>query len=246
MKHFFAYVLLCAFVFGRAKAKQHFASGPEKTSLIELYTSEGCSSCPPAERWLSQLRSDPQLWKTIVPVEFHVTFWDNLGWPDRFAKKSFTEREYTYAHAWKTDSVYTPCFVKNGAEWKPSESRPNPAEFVGQLLATLGQDGRVVVTFNPKTATGGSLQAWVALLVSDVESAVKRGENAGRTLRHDFTAIQLLNTQLIPAENHDGYSASLILPLNKEHSSGREALAVWVTSGDATTIVQATGGWIQN
>ena len=58
-------------------------STPQRVGLLELYTSEGCSSCPPAEAWLSTLKQDPGLWKNYVPVNFHVTYWDNLGWPDR-------------------------------------------------------------------------------------------------------------------------------------------------------------------
>ncbi len=63
----------------------HLASGDTRVNLLELYTSEGCSSCPPADRWLSGLRQDPRLWRQLVPVAFHVDYWDGIGWPDRFA-----------------------------------------------------------------------------------------------------------------------------------------------------------------
>src|SRR5258705_5915226 len=75
-----------------------------QTSLIELYTSEGCSSCPPAEEWLGQLGKHPRLWRDFVPVAFHVDYWDGLGWPDRFARKQFTERQYAYSKSWGTES----------------------------------------------------------------------------------------------------------------------------------------------
>ncbi len=70
-----------------------FESGPEQTALIELYTSEGCSSCPPAEAWMSHLKDDPGLWKQFVPIAFHVDYWDRLGWRDRFSSKRWTERQ---------------------------------------------------------------------------------------------------------------------------------------------------------
>jgi hypothetical protein len=74
-----------------------FESGEVQNSLIELFTSEGCSSCPPAEKWISALKSNQDLWKKTVPVAFHVDYWDRLGWRDRFAKPEFTSRQQHYA-----------------------------------------------------------------------------------------------------------------------------------------------------
>src|SRR6478672_1752441 len=102
-------------------ADRVFESGPQKVHLIELFTSEGCSSCPPAEAWLSKLKTNARLWKDFVPVAFHVDYWDNLGWPDRFAAKPWTERQRTYATAWNTTTVYTPEFVLDGREWHAGE-----------------------------------------------------------------------------------------------------------------------------
>src|SRR6476646_4780454 len=71
-----------------------FESGPQRIHLIELFTSQGCSSCPPAEAWLSKLKSEPRLWKDFVPIAFHVDYWDRLGWRDPFATKEWTARQY--------------------------------------------------------------------------------------------------------------------------------------------------------
>ena len=95
-----------------------FESGEKRVALVELFTSEGCSSCPPAERTLSKLTTHPSLWKTFVPVAFHVNYWDNLGWKDRLASVEFTRRQHTYASGWRSDTVYTPEFVLNGREWQ--------------------------------------------------------------------------------------------------------------------------------
>src|SRR5438270_9390200 len=81
-------------------AEVAFRSGPAKVALVELYTSEGCSSCPPAEKWLGSLTADPGLWRQFVPVAFHVNYWDNLGWRDALATKAFTDRQYAYSAAW--------------------------------------------------------------------------------------------------------------------------------------------------
>src|SRR5713101_6658813 len=102
-----------------ARADQlKFESGEKRVALVELFTSEGCSSCPPAERTLSKLTTHPSLWKTFVPVAFHVNYWDNLGWKDRLASVEFTQRKHTYASGWGSDTVYTPEFVLNGREWQ--------------------------------------------------------------------------------------------------------------------------------
>src|SRR5437867_7110380 len=101
-----------------------FESGPQKVRLLELFTSQGCSSCPPAEAWLSQLKSNPRLWKNFVPLAFHVDYWDRLGWRDPFAAKEWTARQYQYSANWKSESVYTPGFVlrseerRVGKEWR--------------------------------------------------------------------------------------------------------------------------------
>jgi hypothetical protein len=85
-----------------------FESGANKVHLLELFTSEGCSSCPPAEEWLTKLKQNPGLWRDFVPVAFHVDYWDHLGWRDRFAAKEWTARQQMYATRWKAESVYTP------------------------------------------------------------------------------------------------------------------------------------------
>jgi hypothetical protein len=175
-----------------------FQSGPSRTSLLELYTSEGCSSCPPAESWFSTLRQSPRLWKDIVPVAFHVNYWDDLGWTDSLASPAFTTRQRDYAAAWGADSVYTPAFVLNGREWRDRDLDSIPASEgkPGTLSATLHKNGDVQVTFLPSAAMPGKLQAFVALLGYGVTSDVKAGENSGRTLIHDFVALDLQKSAL--------------------------------------------------
>src|SRR6266436_651609 len=100
----------CAYLFTQTVTTTYaqelrFQSNAKQTALIELYTSEGCSSCPPAEAWLSQLKADPRLWKDFVPLAFHVDYWDYLGWRDPFASKEWTARQYRYSAAWKNDGV---------------------------------------------------------------------------------------------------------------------------------------------
>src|SRR5271154_5943526 len=94
-----------------------FQSSERQTALVELYTSEGCSSCPPAESWLSSLKKESGLWSEFVPVAFHVEYWDYLGWRDKWSSKQFSNRQQNYAAVWGSDNIYTPEFVLNGEEW---------------------------------------------------------------------------------------------------------------------------------
>src|SRR5258708_27687280 len=80
-----------------------FESSERQTALLELYTSEGCSSCPPAEAWLSKLKSAAGLWTNLVPVAFHVDYWNNLGWRDELSSEEFSDRQRHYAQAWSAE-----------------------------------------------------------------------------------------------------------------------------------------------
>jgi hypothetical protein len=221
-----------------------FSSGARQTVLVELYTSEGCSSCPPAERWFAGLRDDPGLWRNFVPVAFHVNYWDNLGWPDRFASRQFTQRQYALAASWGGGSVYTPCFVRDGAEWHPS-SAPEASDKIAGLLAVNYDpgSGHCLVKFLRTEKSSGSYEAHVALLGGGLASNVTAGENAGETLRHDFVALALVDAPMTP----DGASATaeIALPQLEPTGAARRALAAWVTRRGDLAPLQATGGWVK-
>jgi hypothetical protein len=220
-----------------------FESGETQDSLIELFTSEGCSSCPPAEKWLSGLKSNQELWKRIVPVAFHVDYWDRLGWRDRFAKPEFTARQQRYAAAWGGDSVYTPGFVVNGREWRDWFGRnaiPTSSIRVGVLRVSLGDGGKLSATFVPATTQPGALALNVALLGNDLESDVKRGENTGRKLRHDFVVLDLIKIDMVNESNR--WTGSVALPMRTANDKP-SALAAWITEN--STPIQATGAWLK-
>ena len=219
-----------------------FTSGPARVSLIELYTSEGCSSCPPAEKWLGELRGAPGLWRDFVPVAFHVDYWNRLGWPDKFASRAFTDREYAYAAMWDSNQVYTPCFVRDGAEWRTRGGKISAAAGPPTGLLTATYDGTVVrAEFTPAAAAarpGGEIhEIHAALLGGGIVSKVSAGENRGETLRHDFIALALV---------HGAPTADLALvaPKFPGLSIPRRALAVWVTRRGELAPLQAVGGWL--
>ena len=172
-----------------------FQSGPGRVQLLELYTSEGCSSCPPAESWFSNFKKDPALWKQIVPISFHVDYWDHIGWKDPLASRRFSERQRAYAASWNKDTVYTPGFVLNGKEWKGWFSQQRPATTSPQapgLLSIESTDGTTwTLQFKPDPAESrSSFYLHAVSLGFDQSIDVKAGENKGRRLSHDFVVLE--------------------------------------------------------
>lgn len=206
-------------------------------ALLELFTSEGCSSCPPAEAWLSAERDDPGLWREFVPVSWHVNYWDNLGWKDRFSSPAFTERQYRYREAWRADTVYTPCFVRDGREWQPRAGFAGASNAPGVLTVTYdGANVRAEWSPAAAAATGAKpVEIHVALLGAGVRSKVAAGENRGATLTHDFVALALV---------HGPADRDIALPSRPVAGVERYALAAWVTRRGDPTPLQATGGWL--
>jgi hypothetical protein len=231
-----------------AGASERFSSGPGRTTLIELYTSEGCSSCPPADQWLGEQRGKPGLWTEFVPVEFHVNYWDHLGWKDRLSSSDFTARQYAYASSWGSDP-YTPCFVRNGVQWKPSWGGPAGLSApMGVLSIDLGDDGNCRVEFSPKAAAKPYIQdgydVHVALLGGGISSKVTDGENSGRTLQHEFVVLGVANQVLSPVAGSPLQRALVALPRPLPARAARHALAAWITRHGDLEPLQATGGWL--
>ncbi|PCI49233.1 MAG: hypothetical protein COB51_04315 [Moraxellaceae bacterium] len=85
--------------------------------MLEVYTSQGCSSCPPAERWMSKFKEDARLWNQLVPINFHVDYWDHLGWSDPYGSSIFTQRQRDYKSLGHSSNVATPGFIMTGKGW---------------------------------------------------------------------------------------------------------------------------------
>jgi hypothetical protein len=227
-----------------ASDRTFVAESPEtKVALIELFTSEGCSSCPPAEAWVGSLKDNPGLWKHFVPVTFHVDYWNYLGWTDRFALPEFTRRQREYARSWKASAVYTPGFVLDGEEWRPRGSVPPLSTQAPGKLRVSGEDGgRLDVSFVPPRDWQESMIVEIAPLAHGVRTSVRRGENAGRELQHEFVALGLVSGDL-RLTTGGVYSAQLALPAST--AAPVAAIAAWVRSANNLTPIQAVGGWIR-
>ena len=146
---FFVVTMSLAFATVARGGDATFESGRARTHLIELFTSEGCSSCPPAEAWLSKLKDEPRLWRDFVPLAFHVDYWDRLGWRDPFAARQWTARQYAHSAHWNSGGVYTPGFVLDGREWRDRRLPDAGREEPGVLKIALGSGDKVNASFAP-------------------------------------------------------------------------------------------------
>lgn len=163
--------------------------------VVELYTSEGCNSCPPADHWLSSIANRPD----VVALAFHVDYWDRLGWKDRFADARYTERQSQLKRYGGASVIYTPQVVVNGHDHRGWPRLPMPAGMPPVNLQ-LSRDGTAYVASLTRlpAAKGLALSGYWAITEDGHASDVKAGENAGVTLRHD-AVVREYRPQLLPA-----------------------------------------------
>lgn len=219
----------------------HMESGEQRNILVELYTSEGCSSCPPAEKYLNNLKKNKGLWQNIIPIAFHVDYWDYLGWRDRYAQKSFGERQSQYAKLKRVSTVYTPAFIVNGDAWRPgifSSEIKNKNQKSGVLIAEL-ENNTLHATYQSLNATHVPLNLNVAVLGMGLLSNIERGENAGRKAEHEFVVVGYKSSVSQTAD------WKIKLPVLHYQDSSKHALAVWVSTVDNPTPLQSVGSYIQ-
>lgn len=218
-------------------------SGDERVRLIELYTSEGCYSCPPADQWIGRLRDDARLWRELVPVAFHVDYWDYIGWPDRFASPLYSSRQRNYRVSGTLSSVYTPGLLLDGMEWRRwfrNRHVPENAAEAGGRLKVAVTDQTVEAVFDARS-NAASATLHLAILGFELWTDVGAGENDGKRLEHNFVVLGYDNGVM----RSDGKIHSLAMALPETRfPSARYALAVWTTLNGQPQPVQATGGWL--
>lgn len=211
----------------------------EKSLQIELFTSQGCSSCPPAERWLNQWKDHPELWTSYFPMAFHVDYWDQLGWKDPYANGEFSWRQRTYKIEGLSQSVYTPGLMLNGKEWRGWFRRhPLPAleRRDGQLAASLEQKSASVV-YQTDSNNDQQLVLNSAILGVGLSTYVRRGENARKELKQDFVVLDYNKT----LSRNGQWQIALEKP---NIDAPRYAMVFWVTDVDSQKPKQITGGWL--
>jgi hypothetical protein len=232
-------ILLC-FCSSLSADELVLSSDTQSKVLIELYTSEGCSSCPPMERYLNSFRSRDTLWVSHIPVAFHVDYWDYIGWEDRFASPDFAARQRQHANEGNVRSVYTPALIVNGKAWRPGlfSQLPTPSSPRSGKLEVELIGNRLTANFKPTTGNISALKLHIALLGMGLQSRISAGENKGKTVQHEFVVIGLKSVEATA-----GHWQTRLPDLHYEGSEPR-ALAVWVTPLDSLKPLQAVGGYL--
>jgi len=201
-----------------ATAQRPAETGPALV-LAELFTSEGCSSCPPADHLLETLlKEQPISGVYVVALSEHVTYWDHQGWKDPFGSEQFTNRQKAYGFGFNLDSIYTPQLVIDGVtEAVGSDERrirslltaaartPKPRLIVE---ASLKPDGTLNATVSGAGMATSDAELWWAITEDNLVVGVKRGENASRTLRHSGVVRRLSSGTVFKP----GLSSTLTIP----------------------------------
>ena len=219
-------------------------SGVEGTPLVELFTSEGCRDCVSADRWFGELVDDSRLWKRMIPIAFHVDYWNYLGWRDRFSTAAFSMRQRTYASYGYLRQVYTPGFVVNGKEWFSWFQRPElnliPLPPAG-VLRIEAEEEEFAAQFSAIKRRLRQPKLNIALLGFGLSTSIKAGENRGRVLKHEFVVLghkeqsMFIDNQVLKAKG--------TLP-EPSTTAPRYGLVAWVSNGLDPYPLQAVGGWL--
>ena len=243
-------IILCGFQSISYAAECVAKSGSATVPLLELYTSEGCSSCPPADKWLSAQKNDPT---QFIPLAFHVDYWDYIGWKDKFSKAEYSDRQRKIASFNSAGFVYTPQFVMNGRDFKgwdnsrlkeqvqSSQKIASRANLSLNSSATANGEILLKVTAEAvKPSDAKNVDIFVAIYENKLSSIVKAGENNGRELKHDyvvrdlFGAYQLSNVNTF---NKDFTLKSLAINTGKQFEN--MGAVVFVQSSQTGEILQS-------
>jgi hypothetical protein len=188
-RHWIAGVLLVCALLGCARA----VNAQPRPAVVELFTSEGCSSCPPAEAYLGELAER----RDVLALAFHVDYWDDLGWRDRFGLTEAVQRQSMYAHTLRRSSPYTPQVVIDGQSDYVGSDRASIGKSLaanrdGVAIALSVRDGQVLIDLAAQANVAASDIVLVGYRRQAV-SAIGRGENAGRTLT-EFNIVRVIRT----------------------------------------------------
>lgn len=185
--------------------------------LVELFTSEGCSSCPPADRLLIDISTrQPYKDAEVITLGFHVDYWDHIGWRDRFSSREYTKRQEEYSRHFRLDSTYTPQIVVDGEREVVGNNRQSVDDAVAGSRAEKAEvrlaleNGQLSVNID-KLATQKGSTVYLAVAESGLRSAVSGGENSGRSLDHASVVRELRSLGRIEA-GKNGYTAQVKVP----------------------------------
>jgi hypothetical protein len=240
--------LLTAAVLLAMAAQGRPAPAPRVPVLVELFTSEGCSSCPAADALLESLqREQPVESALIIPVGLHVDYFDHAGWKDAFSSAAFTERQRTYSEKFGPDSVFTPQIVVNGHEavvgnesdlvrraiTSAATRSPLPLSIAAQ---TAADRLRLTIDMPAAPANTEQIQVFAAITQDGLSTVVKAGENGGRTMRHVAVARKLERIHVL------GRAARVIdttMPVSSRWGSDGLNAVVWLQGSKSRQVYAA-------
>lgn len=231
-------LLLGAMALAQAGRGPRTKSGPRRTPVIvELFTSEGCSSCPPADEVLTRLdHEQPISGVEIIPLSEHVDYWNDLGWQDRFSSPLFSGRQQDYGRSFRLDSVYTPQVVVNGqaetvgSDWNAVTKAVSLASEGQRASVRVALRGSDTVTFSVRDLPSSTRVAemYLAVTESNLENFVGGGENSGRHLSHTGVVRSLSTLGRIDTSKSVAYSADAKLTLNPRWNRNNVKLVLFV------------------
>jgi hypothetical protein len=246
-----ALVFLCSLAAGGAQAGEggrcQAQSGPQTGALLELYTSEGCNSCPPADQWLAGMaaQADPA---RLSLLAFHVDYWDDIGWPDRFASHAYTQRQSERVRVGGSSTIYTPQ-VMLGSRLDQRWYRPDDvAVAIRAEQARASKLGLNLIATRQASTVRADLKAmpigtapetarlYLAMYQNRLTTAVKAGENQGATLHHEHVVRGLWGPWPIAA---DGTTRSLLITPPKGAELGQLGLTAFVQDPRTGETLQA-------
>jgi hypothetical protein len=217
-------------------------SGERQTAVVELYTSEGCSSCPRADRWLEKLVTTPQQDLDLLALAFHVDYWDYLGWKDRFSNVDYSKRQRVLGANNRQRTIYTPEFFVNGKEARGSgnilkkiqQTNQQPAPITLQLTVSRDQSELVVAVQTPSELDNGEpIHHRYLVYENHLSTDVKRGENSGKVLHHEQVVRYMSPAQSLQTENQHR------IAIDPAWQAENVGIAVLVTSVGAHRYLQA-------
>jgi hypothetical protein len=247
----FAILFAVLLIQGAAHGAQCQAVSGERTAaLVELYTSEGCDSCPPADRWLSELQRRGYGPGRVVPIALHVDYWDYIGWKDPYAQQRFSSRQRKLAQLTRNALVYTPQVLLQGRDFR----RWGTAAFDEAVAAINAQPAkaRIALALQARAREGleveasaeildgaqkGAAALYLATYESKLVSRVGAGENRGRTLGHDFVVFEWLGPYEF--KGGAGIRERRTLPLPSKAVAGHSGVAAFVQNRATTEVLQA-------
>ena len=234
-------------VFGLAVASAQTQTTTRMPVVVELFTSEGCSSCPPADSLLARLqRISPDV--DIIPLSEHVDYWNHLGWQDRFSAPLFSMRQQDYGRTFGLESVYTPEMVVNGTvEFSGTDEARAQKEIARaadspRALTTMTLTGNSAVHLHVEKvpATARTVDVFLAITETNLESEVRGGENNGRRLRHVGVVRNLSSVGHFDTRKAGAYDADAKLNLNPQWRAENLKLVVFVQDRSNRKIIGAS------